>query len=372
MLKKKILSGLLAATLAVSAVCLTACGGDKSTDETTAAPSAENAETEETAAEVKDLGSTLTVYTAMPEDEIPYYFNAFEKDTGVEVQYVRLSAGEMLTRVEAEKENPNASMMFGGSSDTYIAANGSGLLEPYQTPELVNVPDQYHDDEEVWNPIYVGAICFACNSEWFEEQGLDYPKTWDDLLKPEFEGQVSLAHPSTSGTSYTILSTLVQAKGEDEAYEYLKKLDNNVRQYTKAGAAPPMEVGLGEAAIAITFSHDGLKPVAEGYPVEVVFPEDGTGYEVGAAALIKNGPAEEVEAAKAFIDWLNSVRGQECYIESKSNRLPVNSNAKVTDGLQSLSDLNVIDYDAVWAGENRTRLIEHFNEYVDNAEDLKQ
>ena len=147
-------------------------------------------------------------------------------------------------------------------------------------------------------------------------------KTWDDLLKPEFEGQVSLAHPSTSGTSYTILSTLVQAKGEDEAYEYLKKLDNNVRQYTKAGAAPPMEVGLGEAAIAITFSHDGLKPVAEGYPVEVVFPEDGTGYEVGAAALIKNGPAEEVEAAKAFIDWL-TVRGQRCYIESKTTVCPL-------------------------------------------------
>ena len=181
-----------------------------------------------------------------------------------------------------------------------------------------------------------------------------------------------MAHPSTSGTSYTVLSTLVQLKGEDEAFKYLEKLNDNVRQYTKAGSAPPMEVGLGEAAIAITFSHDAMKPAVEGYPVEVVFPDDGTGFEVGAAALLANGPADEVENAKMFIDWLMSERGQECYIESKSNRLPVNTNAKVTEGLISLTDLNVIEYDAVWAGQNRERLIERFKAEIDSANALKQ
>lgn len=234
------------------------------------------------------------------------------------------------------------------------------------------IPDQYKDKEGNWNPIYVGAITFACNSEWFKEQNLEYPKSWDDLLKPEFKDQISMAHPSTSGTSYTILATLVQLKGEEGAFEYLGKLNNNVRQYTKAGSAPPMEVGLGEAAIAITFAHDGLKPAAEGYPIEIVFPNDGTGYEVGAAALIKNGPADEVENAKKLIDWLMSARGQECFIESKSNRLPVNTNAKVTEGLVPLDNLDVIDYDAVWAGENRARLIDEFNKTVDSADSLKE
>ncbi|HHY53103.1 MAG TPA: ABC transporter substrate-binding protein [Clostridiales bacterium] len=314
----------------------------------------------------------LTVYSAMPDSELPTYFNAFQEDTGIKINYVRLSAGEMMARIAAEKDNPQASIMHGGSSDTYIAAMKEGLLEPYQSPELANVPEQYKDAEGVWNPIYVGAIAFACNSEWFEEHNLEYPKSWEDLTKPEFKGQISMAHPSTSGTSYTVLATIVQLYGEEKAWDYLERLNANVRQYTKAGAAPPMEVGLGEAAIAITFSHDGLKPAMEGYPVELSFPEEGTGFEVGAVALIKNGFPEEQENAKRFIDWCVSVRGQELYIDSASNRLPVNINANYADGLVSLDQLPIIDYDAVWAGNNKARLVEEFNQKIDNASNLKQ
>ncbi len=373
-MKKKVFMS-LSSLLLCSSLLFTACGGQATTVAPASAPASEaSAQAESESAPAENVGGSneLTIYSAMPESEVPVYLNAFEKDTGITVHYVRLSAGEMATRVEAEKAKPNASLMFGGSSDTYISANGKGLLEAYQSAELSNIPEQYYDKEGVWNPIYVGAISFACNSDWFTENNIDYPKTWEDLLKPEFQGQISMAHPSTSGTSYTILSTLVQMKGEEEAFAYLEKLNANVRQYTKAGAAPPMEVGLGEAAIAITFSHDALKPAVEGYPVVVVFPEDGTGFEVGAAALIKNGPADEAENAKKFIDWLMSARGQECYIESKSNRLPVNTKAAVTEGLTPLSELNVIDYNAVWAGENRERLIQRFTEEVDNAGKLKQ
>ena len=314
----------------------------------------------------------LTIYSAMPDVEIPTYVNAFEKDTGIKVNYVRLSAGEMMARIMAERANPQASVMHGGSSDTYIAANKEGLLEAYQSPERANIPEQYRDAAGVWNPIYVGAICFACNSKWFAEKKLPYPKSWEDLTKPEFKGQVSMAHPSTSGTSYTVLATIIQLfPDREKAWDYLKRLNVNVRQYTKAGAAPPIEVGLGEAAIAITFSHDGLKPAMEGYPVELSFPSDGTGFEVGAMALIKNGFAKEQENARKFIDWSMSVRGQELYIDSKSNRLPVNTKAKVTPGLISLDKIAIVKYDAVWAGENKLDLVKQFGEKVDNAANLK-
>jgi iron(III) transport system substrate-binding protein len=313
----------------------------------------------------------LTVYSAMPDGELPVYFNAFEADTGIHVNYVRLSAGEMMARIAAEKNNPQASIMHGGSSDTYVAADKEGLLTPYQSPELANVPTQYHDAGEIWNPIYVGAIAFVCNTNWFAENKIPMPASWADLTKPEFKGQVSMAHPATSGTSYTVLATIIQLFGEEKAWEYLKKLDANVRQYTKAGAAPPQEAALGEAAIAITFSHDGLKPKMEGYPVELVFPSEGTGYEVGGVALIKNGFEKEQDNARRFIDWFMSVRGQELYIDAASNRLPVNVNAKYTEGLVSLDDLPIIKYDAVWAGQNKTDFVNKFNELIENTENLK-
>mgnify|MGYP000936396737 CR=1 FL=1 len=314
----------------------------------------------------------LTVYSALPDTEIPTYFNAFEKDTGIKINYVRLSAGEMLARISAEKANPLASVMHGGSSDTYIAAAKEGLLEPYQSSELANIPEQYKDPEKIWNPFYVGAISFACNKDWFTKNSLEYPKSWQDLLKPEFKGQISMAHPSTSGTSYTVLATIIQLMGEEKAWEYLAALNKNVRQYTKAGAAPPMEVGLGEAAIAITFSHDGLKPAMEGYPIELSFPSEGTGFEVGAVALIKGGNEKEQENARLFIDWTLSKRAQELFIDSKSNRVPLNSTAKATDGLIKIEDLKIIDYDAVWAGQNKKDLVAKFNEKIDAANNLKQ
>lgn len=346
-----LLSSLMVLTL------LAGCGGDSSTD---AAQSGDGAESTSSSNE-------LTVYTAFPEAEVAYYFNAFEEATGIKVNALRLSAGEMLTRVAAEKDNPQAALMFGGSTDNYIAAVDQGLLEAYQSPELANAPETYIDPTGTWNPIYVGAIAFACNSEWFAEKGYDYPTSWDDLLDPKYEGMVIMAHPATSGTAYTVLATLIQLKGEDAVWDYLKELDKNMSQYTKSGANAPNSVALGEAAIALTFSHDGLQPTVEGYPIELSFPSDGTGYEVGAMALIKGGPADQQENAKKFIDFMCSAEGQNLYAENNSFRVPVNTQATPAEGLVTLDSVAVIDYDAVWAAENKTTFTDQFEANIAGA-----
>lgn len=348
---KRFLCALLSSVMMLG--LLTGCGGSDSTGETGGEESTGSKE--------------LTVYTAFPEAEVAYYFNAFEEATGIKVNALRLSAGEMLTRVAAEKENPQAALMFGGSTDNYIAAVDQGLLEPYQSPELSNTPETYLDPTGTWNPIYVGAIAFACNKEWFAEKGYDYPTSWDDLLDPKYEGQIIMAHPATSGTAYTVLATLIQLKGEDAVWDYLKELDKNMTQYTKSGSAAPNAVALGEAAIALTFSHDGLQPTTEGYPIELSFPSDGTGYEVGAMALIKGGPSDQQENAKKFIDFMCSAEGQNLYAENDSFRVPTNTQATVAEGLVTLDSVAVIDYDAVWAAENKTTFTEQFEANIAGA-----
>ncbi len=315
--------------------------------------------------------NSVTVYTALPESENPVYFNAFQKATGIRVNFVRLSAGEMVTRIMAEKNNPLASVMMGGSIENYIAAAKDGLLAKYQSPELRNIPRQYYDPQGIYNPFYVGAISFACNSDWFKAKKLAYPTSWQDLLKPEFKGQISMAHPSSSGTSYTILASLIALMGENQAFDYFKKLNQNVRQYTKAGAAPPMEVGLGEAAIAITFSHDALQITNQGYPVVLSFPKEGTGSEIGGIALINNGIKGEQENAKKLIDFMLSKQGQELFITAKSNRVPLNSTAAISPGLIKIDTLKIISFDPVWAGNNKKVFVQKFIDEVDSARNLK-
>ena len=353
---KRLFSLLLATLLLVGT--LTACG------EKAEEPAAPDAGTE---APSEPASKELTVYTAFPESEVIYYFNKFEEETGIKVNYIRLSAGEMLTRVAAEKENPQAALMFGGSTDNYIAAAEQGLLEPYQSAELSNTPEKYIDPDGNWNPIYVGAIAFACNSKWFADKGYDYPTSWQDLLDPKYEGEIIMAHPATSGTAYTVLATLVQLMGDDAVWDYLAQLDKNITQYTKSGSAAPNAVALGEAAIALTFSHDGLQPTAEGYPIELSFPSEGTGYEVGATALIKGGPADEQANAKQFIDWMCSTAGQGLYAENSSFRVPTNTQAPVADGLVTLDKVTVIDYDAVWAASVKTEYTDKFEANIGTA-----
>lgn len=358
---KRFLALLLSTLMVVS--LLAACGGSG------AAPAASAAGSAAASAPAASAGSdckTLTVYTAFPEAEVVYYFNKFTEETGITVNYIRLSAGEMLTRVAAEKDNPQATLMFGGSTDNYIAAAEQGLLEPYQSSELSNTPEKYIDPDGNWNPVYVGAIAFACNKDWFKDKGYDYPTSWQDLLDPKYKGEIIMAHPATSGTAYTVLATLVQLMG-DKVWDYLGKLNNNVTQYTKSGSAAPNAVALGEAAIALTFSHDGLQPTAEGYPIELSFPSEGTGYEVGATALIKGGPAEEQANAKKFIDWMCSTAGQNLYAANKSFRVPVNTKASVADGLVTLDKVQVIDYDAVWAAGQKSDLTAQFESKIATA-----
>ena len=172
---KRLFAALLAAT---SLLALTACGGSSTGD------SSANTDDTQTEQPAESSGSKeLSVYTAFPESEVIYYFNKFEEETGIKINYVRLSAGEMLTRVEAEKDNPQATLMFGGSTDNYIAAVDKGLLEPYQSPNLDKTPEAYLDPTGTWNPIYVGCIAFACNADWFAEKGLEYPTSPNSRAK---------------------------------------------------------------------------------------------------------------------------------------------------------------------------------------------
>ena len=100
----------------------------------------------------------LTVYSPLPESETLLYCSAFRKDTGITVDCIHLPAGEMTARLEQERDNPQASVLLGGSADNYIQLREAGLLEAYQSPELTDVPEAYQDEQGVWNPIYRHAV----------------------------------------------------------------------------------------------------------------------------------------------------------------------------------------------------------------------
>jgi iron(III) transport system substrate-binding protein len=296
----------------------------------------------------------------------------FEAKYGITVNYVRMSSGEALARVQAEKDNPQFDIWWGGPIDSFVAAKGEGLLEPYDSPNYANLTDpvKMKDVDNQWVGIYVGTLGFATNTDWLAANpGVEAPTSWDDLLKPEFTGQVMVAHPSSSGTSYTALATILQLRGEEAGWEYLQKYDAQMAQYTKSGAAPAKFVGQGEAAVAIVFSHDIVNEIENNkLPLVLTFPEEGTGYEIGGMALLKG--AKNMQAAKLWFDWALTPEAQALGPTYAAYQAPTVTGVELSH--PELLEVNLIDYDFIWAGEHKTEFVDKFTNEIAGAENLKE
>lgn len=296
----------------------------------------------------------------------------FEAKYGITVNYVRMSAGEALARLQAEKDNPSFDVWWGGPVDSFIAAKEAGVLEPYDSPNFVNLidPAKAKDPDNTWAGVYMGSLGFATNTNWLKDHPeAAAPTSWDDLLKPEFKGQVMVAHPSTSGTSYTAIATVLQIKGEEAGWEYLKQYAGQIAQYTKSGAAPAKFVGLGEAAVAIVFSHDIVNEIDNNQaPLVLTFPSEGTGYEIGGVAIVKG--AKHPQAARAWFDWALTAETQSLGPKYKAYQAPTVKGAVASR--PELMEAKLINYDFQWAGTNKKAFVEKYTNEIANAENLKQ
>jgi len=296
----------------------------------------------------------------------------FEKKYGITVNYVRMSSGEALARLQAEADNPSFDIWWGGPVDGFVAAKKAGILEPYDSPNYANLidPAKAKDPDNTWVGIYMGSLGFATNTNWLKEHPeAKAPTSWDDLLKPEFKGQVMVAHPSTSGTSYTALATILQIRGEEAGWEYIKKYAGQISQYTKSGAAPAKFVGLGEAAVAIVFSHDTVNEIENNQaPLVLTFPAEGTGYEIGGMGIVKG--AKHMQAAKLWFDWALTPETQSLGPKYKAYQAPTVKGAVASR--PELMEAKLIDYNFEWAGSNKKAFVEKFTNEIASADNLKQ
>ena len=296
----------------------------------------------------------------------------FENLTGITVNYVRMSSGESLARIRAEKDNPQFDIWWGGPIDSFVAAKQEGLLEAYDSPSYDNLLDKkkFKDADNFYAGIYVGSLGFATNKNWLAANpGAKAPTSWDDLLKPEFKGQMLVAHPSTSGTSYTALATVLQIRGEDAGWKYLEKYAAQMHQFTKSGAAPAKFVGQGEAAVGIVFSHDIVHEIEDNkLPLELTFPAEGTGYEIGGMGILKGG--KNLANAKKWFDWALTAEGQSLGAKYKAYQAPTVKGVKLSH--PELLDVNLIDYDFQWAGKNKKAFVDKFTNEIAAAANLKK
>ena len=293
---------------------------------------------------------------------------AFEKQTGIKVSMTQKGSGESIAQINAEKDNPKTDLWFGGTGDPHLQAAELGLTQPYQSPML----DQLHPwAKGQWTisgqktvGIYAGALGIGYNTEVLAKKKLPVPKCWADLIKPEFRGEIQMANPNASGTAYTAIATLVQLMGEEQAFEYLKKLHANINNYPRSGTGPIKAVARGETSVSISFIHDAPGDALAGLPAKALAPCEGTGYEIGSMSIIKG--ARNLDHAKKFYDWALTADAQKIAAQTKQFQLPSNKGAPQPPEAPRFADMKLIDYDQMKYGSvaERKRLIARWDREV--------
>lgn len=293
---------------------------------------------------------------------------AFETETGIDVAMTRKSSGETFAQIKAEESNPRGDVWWGGTGDPHLQAAEEGLTVEYESPLLSELhpwaAKQAEQADYKTVGIYAGALGIGYNTELLEEKGLPAPECWEDMTNEAYRGEIQIANPNSSGTSYTTLATLVQIFGEEEAFDLLKAMHANVNQYTKSGSAPIKAAARGETTIGITFMHDMVTQVVQGFPIEIVAPCEGTGYEIGSMSIIAGGP--NPESAKTFYDFALRADVQELAEQAQAYQVPSNKSAEPPEEAPDLSGLKLIDYDFAKYGssDERRRLLKRWDDEV--------
>lgn len=279
----------------------------------------------------------------------------FPRATGIALDFVRMSSGEALTRLRAERANPTFDVWFGGTGDPHLVANEEGLTEFYRPRNWDELRPELREAVAFkYIPLYAGVLGWALNTRLLREKNLPEPRIWKDLADPRYRGLVAYPNPTTSGTGYTMLATMVQLYGERETFEVLKRVHRNVAEYTRAGAAPGVLTGRGEVAIGVTFNHDSVVQILRGFPIMYGSARDGTGYEIGGLSLVKGAPNRA--NAIAFIEWALTPDAQRLAAEyGESFQLPSNARTPVPRVSPRFQDFNVIKYDFVRFGKAEVR-----------------
>ncbi|WP_022954290.1 ABC transporter substrate-binding protein [Leucothrix mucor] len=312
----------------------------------------------------------LTYYCSAQEEWCQLMAKGFEEATGIKVSMTRKSSGETMAQLKAEASNPKGDIWWGGTGDPHLQAAEEGLTEPYVSPMREELHDwavkQATSADDKTIGIYFGGLGYGYNEELLAKNNLPVPACWKDLLKPEYKGHVQMANPNSSGTAYTTLATMVQLFGEEEGFEFMKGLHKNINQYTKSGSAPIKSAARGENTIGIVFMHDAVKQAVSGFPIKVVAPCEGTGYEIGSMSIVKG--ARNPENAKKFYDWALSAPVQTRSLEVKAYQVMSNKTAESSPKAPDLSLVKLIDYDFKKYGssDERKRLLKKWDDEVSN------
>jgi iron(III) transport system substrate-binding protein len=301
--------------------------------------------------------TTLTVYTAIEADDLKKYAARFNEDhPDIEIKWVRDSTGVVTAKLLAEKANPQADVIWGLAATSLLVLKPEGMLLAYSPKGVEKLDGNFRDKENppawVGMDAWVAAICF--NTTEAAKKGLPKPTSWKDLTKPVYKGQIVMPNPASSGTGFLDVSSWLQIMGETEGWKYMDALHQNIGVYTHSGSKPCTMAGQGEYPIGVAFEFRAARVKTQGAPIDIVFPEEKSGWDMEATAIVKG--TKNLEAAKTLVDWSVSEKAMKLYNEGYAVTA-IASIGKPVEHLPANMTQHMAKNDFQWAATNRARIL---------------
>lgn len=305
----------------------------------------------------------LTLYTPESEGLINAIVPGFEKETGIKVEVITAGTGELLTRIEAEKDNPIADVLM-GSSPTVLNTMKEYFM-PYVSPNDQYLREGHHNENGYFTSFKSDGSVILVNTNLIGDITVE---GYADLLNPALKGKIAHADSASSSSAFEQLVNMLNAMGKDnapdsqEAWDYVNNLLINLEGKIASGSSAVHKgVADGEYTVGLTWEDPACTYVKDGAPVKVVYAKEGVIYNDATIQII-NG-AKHPENAKKFIDYVISAEVQDLMGTELCNRA-VREGAKVGAHMVPIDDIKVINNDKEWTVENKQYLVEKFTELV--------
>jgi iron(III) transport system substrate-binding protein len=327
---------------------------------------------------VLGVSQQVLVYAALDEPTLQAIAEAFTAKTGIKVVWLTGGAGELAARIRAEAARPQADVFIGGSIDIYGDLALAGLLESIEPPNAANIPAEFKDSQGRYFGWYLGVLGLVINTDLLAELGLPEPKTWDDLLGPQWKGRVVSSNPATAGAGYIFLCTQIFRfetvapffgftgeqiikEAEAAAWKWFEQFKANVAQFTAKATEPITLVAQGQAVAGMSWAHDILTWIEQGYPLKLIIPPY-TGFEIGGVGVIKGAP--HPQEAVAFVNFVLSKEAQTINATVGAKRYPVSPGVISPTNAPAFESVILVPYDRTWAINNRGRLLDEWERRI--------
>jgi iron(III) transport system substrate-binding protein len=317
------------------------------------------------------MAAELTVYTAVEAEDLKRYAEEFNKaHPDIQINWVRDSTGIITAKLLAEKNNPQADVIWGLAATSLLLMKSEGMLEPY-APKGVEMLDKKFVDKSTpptWTGMdaWVASVCF--NTVEAEKLGLTAPTSWQDLTKPEYQGHIIMPNPTSSGTGFLDVSSWLQMFGEEGGWQYMDALHENIARYTHSGSKPCKLAAAGEIPIGVSFAFRGAKSKADGAPLEIIVPTEGVGWDMEATAIVAG--TDNLDAAKTLVDWTVTKDANVMYNTGYAVVAYPGVAKPVKFFPENLLE-KMIDNDFEFAANNRKAILEEWQKRYDSKSEAK-